>query len=69
KPGMIAGLFLAGYGISRFIVEFFRQADAQFITPETPLGQVFVGLSMGQLLSVPMIAFGVFLVVRAKRHA
>lgn len=69
KPGMIAGLFLAGYGISRFIVEFFRQADAQFITPETPLGQVFAGLSMGQLLSVPMIAFGVFLVVRAKRHA
>lgn len=67
KPGLIAGLFFAGYGVSRFIVEFFRQADAQFITPENPMGHVFIGLSMGQLLSVPMVLIGLALALRAKR--
>jgi phosphatidylglycerol:prolipoprotein diacylglycerol transferase len=67
KPGLIAGLFLAGYGISRFIVEFFRQADAQFITPDNPLGHAFVGLSMGQILSVPMILVGLGIALKAKR--
>ncbi|MGY9013557.1 MAG: prolipoprotein diacylglyceryl transferase family protein, partial [Rhodobacterales bacterium] len=32
RPGQITGLFFAGYGLSRFIVEFFRQPDAQFVT-------------------------------------
>lgn len=68
KPGLIAGLFVAGYGVSRFIVEFFRQADAQFITPDNPLGHAFLGLSMGQLLSVPMILAGLWLAVRAKNR-
>lgn len=67
KPGLIAGLFVAGYGVSRFIVEFFRQADAQFITPDNPMGHVFIGLSMGQFLSVPMIAVGLTLAIRAFR--
>lgn len=67
KPGLIAGLFFAGYGISRFIVEFFRQADAQFITPDNPMGHVVIGLSMGQLLSLPMILIGLGLAIRAKR--
>ncbi|MEL6701732.1 MAG: prolipoprotein diacylglyceryl transferase, partial [Pseudomonadota bacterium] len=31
RPGMVTGVFLAGYGIARFIVEIYRQADAQFI--------------------------------------
>jgi phosphatidylglycerol:prolipoprotein diacylglycerol transferase len=68
KPGLIAGLFVAGYGVSRFIVEFFRQADAQFITLDNPLGHAFLGLSMGQLLSVPMILAGLWLAVRAKNR-
>ncbi|RPE66399.1 prolipoprotein diacylglyceryl transferase [Pacificibacter maritimus] len=67
KPGLIAGIFIAGYGISRFIVEFFRQADAQFITPDNPMGHVFLGLSMGQILSLPMILIGLFLAARAKQ--
>ena len=33
-PGQITGVFLAGYGTARFVVEYFRQADAQFITPD-----------------------------------
>ncbi len=73
RPGRATGLFLAGYGIARFIVEFFRQADAQFITPENPAGNVLQlgagGLSMGQLLSLPMIALGIWLIVRARRTA
>ena len=71
ERGRITGLFFAGYGVSRFIVEFFRQADAQFITPDNPMGYAVqmgaFGLSMGQLLSLPMIAFGLAMVAWAKR--
>ncbi|WP_177213221.1 prolipoprotein diacylglyceryl transferase [Celeribacter neptunius] len=67
RPGLIMGLFFAGYGISRFIVEFFRQADAQFVTAANPNGAVFAGLQMGQLLSLPMILLGLFFMIRAKR--
>ncbi len=63
RPGQTVGLFLAGYGAARFFVEFFRQADAQYITPDNPFGHVIrlgsAGLSMGQLLSLPMIVGGV----------
>ncbi len=71
ERGRITGLFFAGYGVSRFIVEFVRQADAQFITPDNPMGYAVqmgaFGLSMGQLLSLPMIAFGLAMVAWAKR--
>jgi len=73
RPGLIAGVFFAGYGIARFAVEFVRQADAQFVTPDNPLGLVLhvqgYGVSMGQLLSLPMIALGVALIVNARRRA
>lgn len=68
-PGRIAGTFFAGYGIARFLVEFVRQPDAQFITEGNPLGLALeiggYGLTMGQILSLPMIAFGLWLVRRA----
>ncbi|WP_300071746.1 prolipoprotein diacylglyceryl transferase [uncultured Ruegeria sp.] len=71
KPGLIMGLFLAGYGASRFIVEFFRQPDAQFISPGNPLGLAWhvsgYGLTMGQLLSLPMIALGLWFALRARQ--
>lgn len=66
-PGRMTGVFLVGYGLSRFAVEFFRVADAQFITPGNPLGHVLAGLSMGQILSLPMIALGLWLAFRAPR--
>jgi len=73
RPGQTFGLFLAGYGTARFLVEFVRQADAQFITPDNPLGHVLqlgpAGLSMGQVLSLPMILAGVTLIVLARRRA
>ena len=68
-PGAICGTFIAGYGLSRFFVEYFRQADAQFITPENPLGTVFLGMSMGQLLSIPMIVVGLVILTIAHRRA
>ncbi|MEM9578705.1 MAG: prolipoprotein diacylglyceryl transferase [Pseudomonadota bacterium] len=71
RPGIIAGTFFAGYGASRFLVEFFRQPDAQFVTPGNPLGLAWQvsgwGLTMGQALSLPMIALGLWLIARARR--
>lgn len=67
RPGQIAGLFFAGYGAARFVVEFFREADAQFVTPDNPMGHVALGLSMGQILSLPMLAAGAALIWRARR--
>ncbi len=73
KPGLVMGVFLAGYGASRFFVEFFRQPDAQFVSPGNPLGLAWnvggYGLTMGQLLSLPMIALGLWFAIRAKRRS
>lgn len=58
--GRLSGIFLIGYGLSRIVVEFFREPDAQ-------LGYLLGGTTtMGQILSVPMIAYGLFLVLRAR---
>ena len=71
--GMVCGTFFAGYGIGRFIVEFFRQPDPQFISEDNPLGLAWhingIGLTMGQILSLPMIAIGLWLILRAKQRA
>jgi len=70
-PGLIAGTFFLGYGIARFAVEFVRQPDAQFVSAGNPLGLALevggYGLTMGQLLSVPMIGLGLYL-IRQARH-
>ncbi|MEM9436091.1 MAG: prolipoprotein diacylglyceryl transferase, partial [Pseudomonadota bacterium] len=62
RPGFALGVFLAGYGAARFFVEFYRQADAQFITADNPAGWVVsagsLGITMGQLLSLPMLFAG-----------
>lgn len=71
--GLIMGTFLAGYGIARFIVEFFRQPDAQFVTAGNPLGLAWdiggYGLTMGQILCIPMMAIGLFYILRSRRPA
>jgi len=70
-PGLIAGTFFLGYGITRFAVEFVRQPDAQFVSAGNPLGLALevggYGLTMGQLLSIPMIGLGLYL-IRQARH-
>ncbi|MBN8544016.1 MAG: prolipoprotein diacylglyceryl transferase [Alphaproteobacteria bacterium] len=60
--GAVGGLFLAGYGVARFVMEFFRMPDPQ-------LGFLFgQWLTMGQLLCVPMIVAGAWLMLRSKRY-
>jgi len=61
KPGVISGAFAIGYGLSRVIVEFFRQPDAH-------LGYLYGGATMGQLLSVPMILAGMALIAYANKR-
>ncbi|MEP4197819.1 MAG: prolipoprotein diacylglyceryl transferase [Aliishimia sp.] len=72
-PGLVCGTFFAGYGLARFVIEFVRQPDAQFITQGNPLGLAWqvggYGLTMGQILSVPMIVLGAWLILRARRSA
>ena len=72
RPGAVTGLFFAGYGAARFAVEFVRQPDAQFVTDGNPLGLAWqvggYGLTMGQALSLPMIAVGLYLIWRAWSH-
>lgn len=60
--GSVAGLFMLGYGIFRFIVEYFRQPDEQ-------LGLFFNVISMGQILSLPMVILGFIIMVWAYRRA
>jgi len=73
RPGLISGLFFAGYGIARYLVEFFRQPDAQFQSVTNPVGYAFqfgdYGLTMGQSLSLPMIILGIALIITALRRA
>ncbi len=72
RPWLVSGTFLAGYGIARFIVEFVRQPDAQFISDGNPLGLALHwhgwGLTMGQILSLPMVLVGTALVLWAARR-
>lgn len=59
RPGVISGTFLMGYAIARTIGELFRQPDSQ-------IGFLRFGMTMGQLLSLPMFLAGVWLIVAAK---
>lgn len=59
-PGLIAGIFVMGYGLSRIFVEFFREPDAQ-------LGYLLgtSWLTMGMVLSLPMVLIGLWAALRA----
>jgi phosphatidylglycerol:prolipoprotein diacylglycerol transferase len=59
--GAISAVFLIGYGLARFTVEFARE-------PDDFLGLLAMGLSMGQWLSLPMIIVGIGMLVWAYRR-
>jgi phosphatidylglycerol:prolipoprotein diacylglycerol transferase len=59
--GAVSGAFLIGYGVLRFVAEFFRE-------PDDFLGLLALNLSMGQWLSLPMIAAGIALHAWAVRR-
>jgi phosphatidylglycerol:prolipoprotein diacylglycerol transferase len=58
--GQVSGAFLVGYGVLRFIAEFFRE-------PDRFLGTLALGMSMGQWLCVPMVLAGAWLFARGAR--
>ena len=59
RAGLVSGIFVAGYGISRTIAEFFREPDAH-------IGYLAGDwLTMGMVLSLPMVAIGLFMAARS----
>ncbi len=60
-PGLLGGVFLAGYGAARAFAELFREPDAH-------LGLLWLDLTMGQILSLPMIILGLGLILTAKNR-
>ncbi len=61
RPGLIIGAFATGYALTRSFAELFREPDAQ-------LGFLWGGLTMGMVLSLPLLMFGVVLIVLARRR-
>ena len=61
RPGLILGSFIAIYGLARIISEHFREPDPQ-------LGFLWGGLTMGMLLSVPMVIIGATIILLVLRH-
>ena len=57
--GQVSGVFLMGYGVLRFVAEYFRE-------PDSFLGLLALGMSMGQWLCVPMVAAGAWLWLRGR---
>ncbi|MEM6678335.1 MAG: prolipoprotein diacylglyceryl transferase [Pseudomonadota bacterium] len=76
RPGTLIGVFFIGYGLARSVVENFRQGNVEFVTVDNPFGQVIrfgtgpeaMGLTMGQILSLPMVAIGLGFVLWARRR-
>ena len=62
KPGQVAAAFVVGYGVFRFVAEYFREPDAH-------LGLLALGMSMGQWLCVPMIVGGALVWLWAAQRA
>lgn len=59
RPGILTGVFLIGYALARSVAEVFRQ-------PDTHIGFLLGGTTMGQWLSVPMLLLGLYLILRAR---
>jgi len=59
RGGFLTGTFLSGYAASRIFVELFRQPDAH-------IGFLLLGLTMGQWLSLPMLAAGIYIIFRSQ---
>ncbi len=59
RHGLVTGVFLAGYALARIFVEFFRE-------PDSFLGFLAAGTTMGQWLSLPMLLAGVYFIWRAR---
>jgi phosphatidylglycerol:prolipoprotein diacylglycerol transferase len=61
RRGLLSGVFLTGYGIARPVAEFFREPDAH-------IGFLVMGSTMGQWLSLPLLAVGIWLIVTSRKN-
>jgi phosphatidylglycerol:prolipoprotein diacylglycerol transferase len=61
RPGFLSGTFLFAYAVFRFGVELFREPDAQ-------IGYMYGDVTMGQLLCLPMMMFGLYLILHSERR-
>lgn len=61
-PGRAAGVFALGYGLSRIVVEAFRE-------PDSFMGYFAGVITMGQILSLPLVGVGIWLLLRSRRVA
>ena len=61
RRGLLSGVFLTGYGIARPVAEFFREPDAH-------IGFLAMGSTMGQWLSLPLLAVGIWLIVTSRKN-
>jgi phosphatidylglycerol:prolipoprotein diacylglycerol transferase len=72
RPWLLTGAFMLVYAVSRLLVELVRQPDAQFVGPGNPLGLAVDlggwGLTMGQVLTLPVLVAGLLLVAWARRR-
>jgi len=63
----LVAVFLIGYGAARFVIEFVRQPDVQFTSPDNPIGWAYDfgawGITQGQALSLPMILAGLLILL------
>ena len=62
RPGFLSGAFLVGYALARGVVENFREPDPQ-------LGFLFARVTMGQLLTLPMLVCGLWIMLRAAKKS
>ena len=63
SPGLVSGVFVSGYALSRIFVEFYRE-------PDVHLGYLAGGwLTMGMVLSLPMLAVGIWAIATARSRA
>lgn len=70
RPGLVAGVFGIGYAIARIVCEFFREPDPQLgFLFGTSVNALSGGITMGMLLSLPVLIAGIWLVLRARREA
>ena len=60
RPGLLSGIFLSGYGVCRILMECFRE-------PDIDIGFILPLVTMGQILSIPMIILGIFLIKRCRK--
>jgi phosphatidylglycerol---prolipoprotein diacylglyceryl transferase len=61
-PGRASGIFALGYGLARIIVEYFREPDAH-------VGYIAGFITLGMIYSLPLVAVGVWLLLRSRRSA